>query len=52
MVLLSTHNTYFDRKLYTVDCEKIDYMGLDARKPVFGELGTTQAQTSLRISAD
>ena len=24
-------------------------MGLDARKPVFGVLGTTKAQTSLRI---
>ena len=27
------------------------YMGLVARKPVFGGLGTTQAQTSLRIRA-
>ena len=27
------------------------YMGLDARKPVFGGLRTTQAQTSLRIRA-
>ena len=26
-------------------------MGLDARKPVFGDLRTTQAQTSLRIRA-
>ena len=26
-------------------------MGLDARKPVFGGLRTTQAQTSLRIRA-
>ena len=26
-------------------------MGLDARKPVFGGLRTTQAQTSLRIGA-
>ena len=25
--------------------------GLDVRKPVFGGLGTTQAQTSLRIRA-
>ena len=28
-----------------------DNMGLDARKPVFGGLRTTQAQTSLRIRA-
>ena len=28
------------------------YMGLDVRKPVFGGLRTTQAQTSLRICAD
>ena len=28
------------------------HMGLDARKPVFGGLRTTQAQTSLRIRAD
>ena len=27
------------------------YMGLDARKPVFGGLRTTKAQTSLRICA-
>ena len=27
-------------------------MGLDARKPVFGGLRTTQTQTSLRISPD
>ena len=27
------------------------YIGLDERKPVFGGLGTTQAQTSLLISA-
>ena len=27
-------------------------VGLDARKPVFGGLRTTQAQTSLRIRAD
>ena len=27
------------------------YMGLDARKPVFGGLQTTKAQTSLRIRA-
>ena len=27
-------------------------MGLGARKPVFGSLQTTQAQTSLRIRAD
>ena len=26
-------------------------MGLDTRKPVFGDLGTTKAQTSLRICA-
>ena len=26
-------------------------MGLDARKPVYGGLGTTNAQTSLRIRA-
>ena len=26
-------------------------MGLDVRKPVFGDLGTTKAQTSLRICA-
>ena len=30
---------------------KIDKMGLDARKPVFGGWRTTQAQTSLRIRA-
>ena len=29
----------------------LDYLGLDARKPVFGCLQTTQAQTSLRIRA-
>ena len=30
----------------------LDYeMGLDARKPAFGDLRTTQAQTSLRIRA-
>ena len=31
-------------------CENVwaEYMGLDARKPVFGGLRTTQAQTSLR----
>ena len=28
-----------------------DYMGLDARKPVFDWLRTTKAQTSLRIRA-
>ena len=28
------------------------HMGLDARKPVFGGLRTTKAQTSLRIRAD
>ena len=27
------------------------YLGLDARKPVFGGLRKTQAQTSLRIRA-
>ena len=27
----------------------IGYLGLDARKPVFGDLRTTQAQTGLRI---
>ena len=27
-------------------------LGLEARKPVFGGLGTTQAQTSVRIRAD
>ena len=27
----------------------VHYMGLDVRKPVFGGLRTTQAQTSLRI---
>ena len=30
---------------------KHHHMGLDARKPVFGGLRTTQAQTSLRIRA-
>ena len=29
----------------------VAHMGLDARKPVFGGLRTTQAQTSLRIRA-
>ena len=35
-------------------CENVwaEYMGLDARNPVFGSLRTTQAQTSLRIHAD
>ena len=28
------------------------YLGLDARKPVFGGLLTTQARTSLRVRAD
>ena len=28
------------------------HMGLEARKPVFGSLRTTQAQTSLRVRAD
>ena len=28
------------------------YLGLDARKPVFGGLRTTKAQTSRRIHAD
>ena len=28
-----------------------NHLGLDSRKPVFGGLRTTQAQTSLRISA-
>ena len=32
-------------------CLFIDYNGHDARKPVFGGLRTTQAQTSLRIRA-
>ena len=30
---------------------RFDQMGLDARKPVFGGLRITQAQTSLRIRA-
>ena len=30
---------------------QIQYMGLVVRKPIFGGLQTTQAQTSLRISA-
>ena len=29
-----------------------DYFGIDARKPVFGDLRTTKAQTSLHIHAD
>ena len=33
-------------------CKFGPYMGLDARKPVFGGLGTTKAQTSLRFRAD
>ena len=33
-------------------CVCTNNMGLDARKPVFGGLRTTQAQTSLRIRAD
>ena len=35
-------------------CDRVKYLignGLDARKPVFGGLWTTQAQTSLRIRA-
>ena len=28
-----------------------DHLGLDAGKPVFGGLGTTKAQTGLRIRA-
>ena len=34
-----------------INVSHISYMGLDARKPVFGGLRTTQAQTSLRIRA-
>ena len=30
-------------------CEVSNYMGLEVRKPAFGGLRTTQAQTSLRI---
>ena len=39
--LASTCNTFFP----------VTTMGLEARKPVFGGLGTTKAQTSLRIRA-
>ena len=35
-----------------VDVNVRHYLDLDARKPVFGGLRTTQAQTSLRIRAD
>ena len=33
-------------------CYLLEYMGLDARKPVFGGLRTTKAQASLHIRAD
>ena len=36
--------------LYSPRCVLFN-MGLNTRKPVFGGLGTTQAQTSLRIRA-
>ena len=39
------------RKFVNVQCHFILNLGLDARKPVFGDLRTTQAQTSLRIRA-
>ena len=34
------------------DPDGMPYLELDARKPVFGGLRTTKAQTSLRIRAD
>ena len=37
--------------LFFVENISIYNMGLDVRKPVFGGLRTTQAQTSLRIRA-
>ena len=37
------------KKIFTILHWK--YMGLNARKPVFGGLPATQAQTSLRIRA-
>ena len=36
--------TNFNKHIYT---NNRDYMGLDVRKPVFGALQTTKAQTSL-----
>ena len=37
--------------LTCVLCKVLEHMGLGARKPVFGGLRTTKAQTSLRIRA-
>ena len=38
-------------KRINIKKKPIKYIGLDARKPVFGGLQTTQGQTSLRIRA-
>ena len=42
-------SSHIDLKSFVISTGQ--YMGLDARKPVFGGLGTTQAQTNLRIRA-
>ena len=34
-----------------MQCHVMNYMGLDERKPVFGDLQTSKVQTSLRICA-
>ena len=44
----------FSEEIYTNMCYAslyVHHLGLDARKPVFGVLRITQAQTSLRIRA-
>ena len=40
-----------DEKVGNVQRPRLSQMGLDARKPVFGGLRTSKAQTSLRIRA-
>ena len=42
-----SYNNNLDQRMYAKDLQ----MGLDARKPVFGGLRATKAQTSLRIRA-
>ena len=45
--LSSTQNSCLNETLYSLS----RHMGLDVRKPVFGDLRITQVQTSLRIHA-
>ena len=64
VILMATNSSFqkgmlFCRSIYVKKVMKLhafifvqpSYLGRDVRKPVFGDLGTTQAQTSLRICA-